>query len=142
MQARLDLDVRSSRGGVLESTGGVKRFRSAALFCEQGKVMDLIDGGGEGGELARWVFNKHFLNYSICSCFNLSTISQMEKIQCYSISFQNAKRPNSGSESDLVIRRCKYKLRSIKKGEGEDDGVGGPRKRGPKPRLRSAGMSR
>ena len=52
-----NLDVPSSRGGVLESTGGVKRFRSAALFCEQGKVMDLIDGGGEGGELARWVFN-------------------------------------------------------------------------------------
>ena len=68
--------------------------------------------------------------------------SQLEKIECHGIPFQNAKRQNSGSESDLVIRRCKYKLRSIKKGEGEDDGVGGPRKRGPKPRLRSAGMSR
>ena len=53
----LNLDVCSSCGGVLESTGGVKRFRSAVLFCEEGKVMDLIDGGGEGGELARWVFN-------------------------------------------------------------------------------------
>ena len=57
VRTRLNLDVRSSRGGVLESTGGVKRFRSAVLFCEEGKVMDLIDGGGEGGELARWVFN-------------------------------------------------------------------------------------
>ena len=104
--------------------------------------MDLIDGGGEGGELARWVFNQHFLNYSIFSCFNLSTMSKLEKIECQGIPFQNAKRQNSGCESDLVIRRCKYKLRSIKKGEGEDDGVGGPRKRGPKPRLRSAGMSR
>ena len=67
----------------------------------------------------------------------------MEKIECHGIiPFQNAKRQNSGCESDLVIQRCKYKLRSIKKGEGEDDGVGGPRKRGPKPRLRSAGMSR
>ena len=51
--ARLNLDVRSSRGGVLERTGGVKRFCRAVLFCEEGKVMDLIDGGGEGGELAR-----------------------------------------------------------------------------------------
>ena len=57
MPARINLDVRSSREGVLERAGGVKRFRSAVLFCEQGKVMDLIDGGGEGGELARWVFN-------------------------------------------------------------------------------------
>ena len=51
-----NLDVPSSRGGVLESTGGVKRF-CRADFCEKEKVMDLIDGGGEGGELARWVFN-------------------------------------------------------------------------------------
>ena len=80
--------------------------------------------------------------FSIFSCFNRSTISQMEEIECHGIPCQNAKRPNSGSESDLVIQRCKYKLRSIKKGEGEEDGVGGPRKRGPKPRLRSAGMSR
>ena len=46
-----------NEGGVLERTGGVKRFCRAVLFCEEGKVMDLIDGGGEGGELARWVFN-------------------------------------------------------------------------------------
>ena len=35
---------------------------------------------------------------------------------------------------------CKYKLRNTRK-EGEAE-TGGPKKRGPKPRLRSAGMSR
>ena len=38
--------------------------------------------------------------------------------------------------------KCKYKLRQNKKLESEDGVVSGPKKRGPKPRLRSAGMSR
>ena len=38
---------------------------------------------------------------------------------------------------------CKYKLRNNKRTDSEDESVKvGPKKRGPKPRLRSAGMSR
>ena len=59
-RASLNLEVRSSRGGVLEHRR-CKKILPCSFFCEQGKVMDLIDGGGEGGELARWVFNQHFL---------------------------------------------------------------------------------
>ena len=44
-----------------------------------------------------------------------------------------------GVKSDGEVAKCKYKLRSVRRGE---DGEDGPRKRGPKPRLRSAGMSR
>ena len=42
-------------------------------------------------------------------------------------------------KSDGEVAKCKYKLRSVRRAE---DGEDGPRKRGPKPRLRSAGMSR
>ena len=52
-------------------------------------------------------------------------------------------------ETDMTIlspdsAKCKYKLRQSKKldMEGGDSMVVGPKKRGPKPRLRSAGMSR
>ena len=38
--------------------------------------------------------------------------------------------------------KCKYKLRQVKKLEDIRGGDSGPKKRGPKPRLRSAGMSR
>ena len=38
--------------------------------------------------------------------------------------------------------KCKYKLRQVKKLEDVKGGDSGPKKRGPKPRLRSAGMSR
>ena len=44
-----------------------------------------------------------------------------------------------GVRSEGQVARCKYKLRSVRRGEEGEDG---PRKRGPKPRLRSAGMSR
>ena len=38
---------------------------------------------------------------------------------------------------------CKYKLRNNKRTDSEDESLKvGPKKRGPKPRLRSAGMSR
>ena len=38
---------------------------------------------------------------------------------------------------------CKYKLRNNKRTDSEDESIKvGPKKRGPKPRLRSAGMSR
>ena len=37
---------------------------------------------------------------------------------------------------------CKYKLRNNKKTDSDDSVSVGPKKRGPKPRLRSAGMSR
>lgn len=42
-------------------------------------------------------------------------------------------------ETDLA--KCKYKLRNVRRQDDTKDGSG-PKKRGPKPRLRSAGMSR
>ena len=44
-----------------------------------------------------------------------------------------------GAVSVGGLSKCKYKLRRVRRG-GEEEGE--PRKRGPKPRLRSAGMSR
>ena len=44
---------------------------------------------------------------------------------------------------DQQAKLCKYKLRNNKKLDSdENNATAGPKKRGPKPRLRSAGMSR
>ena len=52
--------------------------------------------------------------------------------------------PRHTMDSQAQSKLCKYKLRNNKKSDSDDNQSlnVGPKKRGPKPRLRSAGMSR